>query len=71
MVRAVGGALLVFLGVGIGLDGWGLGRLFWRFWLSSYRRWGLQPRGNALFIRGWFGALLVVIGAAWIYAGLA
>jgi hypothetical protein len=67
----VGGVLLVIAGVAVAFDGWGLGGALWRFYVSSYRRWRLQPWGNELFIRGWFGALLVIIGAGWIYAGAA
>jgi hypothetical protein len=71
MIWLIGGVLLIAVGVAVVLDGWGLGGALWRFWESRYRRRGLQPWGNALFIRGWFGAMLVVIGAGWIYAGAA
>jgi hypothetical protein len=66
-----GGALLILLGVGLALDAWGLGGALGRFWESRYRRSRFRLLRNPLFIRGWFGAVLVVIGAGWIYAGAA
>jgi hypothetical protein len=70
VIWIVGGAVLVIAGVGIAFDVLGLGGALWRFWAFSYRRRGLQPRRNALFVRVWFGALLAIIGAGWIYSGV-
>jgi hypothetical protein len=60
---------MIVLGAAVALDGWGVGGALWRFGQSSYRRLGLAPRGNEMFIRAWFGLLLVVIGAGWIVVG--
>jgi hypothetical protein len=74
VIWVIGGVLLIMVGVAVALDGWGLGGALWRFWESRYRRSRFPLSRfpllrNPLFIRCWFGALLVVIGAGWIYAG--
>jgi hypothetical protein len=48
VIWVAGGVLLVIVGVAVALDGWGLGGALWRFYVSSYRRWRLQPWGNEL-----------------------
>jgi hypothetical protein len=60
---------MIVLGTAVVLDGWGVGGALWRFWQSSYRRLGLASRRSEMFVRGWFGLLLVVIGAGWIVVG--
>ncbi len=55
-------------GVVLSLNVWGAGDRLWRFWASNYARFRLRPLANPLFVRLWFGGLLVVIGAGWIYA---
>jgi hypothetical protein len=71
MIWVLGGAVLVGIGIALAFDLWGFGGGLWRFWVTSYERWGLRPPANTRLVRTWFGALLIVVGAAWIYAGVA
>jgi hypothetical protein len=66
----LGGALLVAASFAILLNLWGAANALWRFWASEWATRGLPPRKNPCFVRRWFGGLLVVTGAGWIYAGL-
>ena len=69
MLWAVGGAVLIVLGLAIALDVRGLGGALWRLWESSYRRRGFKVWGSPLFVRSWFAGLLVVIGGCWVLLG--
>jgi hypothetical protein len=69
MIWLVGGALLIALGFAVLLDIRGAAGGLSRLWARAWDRYGSSPRPSPRFVRFWFGGLLVVIGASWIYAG--
>lgn len=69
MAWIIVGSLLVTAGIALLLDLKGAANVLWRFWASRWSEVGRRPVANPLFVRLWFGALCVAIGAAWIYVG--
>ncbi len=68
MAVALLGSLLVGAGMVLTMNVGGTGNALWRFWAASYAQFGSRPRGNPRFVRLWFGGLMILIGAAWIFS---
>jgi hypothetical protein len=67
-VVALGGSLMIGVGVVLALNLGGTADALWRFWEARYAQFGMRARANPLFVRLWFAGLLILIGAAWIFS---